>query len=356
MLLFGIGKRLGVAPLLLALLLVGVPSARADEPPAPKDDALDRLLEKLDESSAAPKAKPDAPDAKTGAGQAKAKDEAKDKDKDKAKDKDQKQAQDKADATKAQGKTEGEKAKGDVAPKDQALDNLLEKLGETKDRPDAQDERRGGRPMPGEGEDKDKDKDKDKGPGNEPMPPKAEQPDPGDLTGKDKTIDERLEELTGRKRKKKQGQDEDGSGPLSQVIKEMREVEQRLGKTDTGEETRKRQTEIVRNIDQLIEQLRNSSSQSRGKQIRTVSEAGQKPGSNPGQTPGANAGGAPNTKPAKPESKHAKVGSKDEWGHLPPELQQERAIAGDEEMLAAKQELIRLYFLSVSKKKLSRGE
>ena len=37
----------------------------------------------------------------------------------------------------------------------------------------------------------------------------------------------------------------------------MREVEERLGKPDTGEETRKKQTEIVKNLEQLIEQMRN---------------------------------------------------------------------------------------------------
>ena len=57
------------------------------------------------------------------------------------------------------------------------------------------------------------------------------------LQGKDKEIDEQLEEFAGKKRKKKDGEQEEGSGPLGEVIKEMRDVEQRLGKPDTGEET-----------------------------------------------------------------------------------------------------------------------
>jgi hypothetical protein len=202
--------------------------------------------------------------------------------------------------------------------------------------------------MPGEGEDKGKEKAK----GDEPLPPT-----PDELSGKDKTIDERLEELTGRRRKKKEGQDEEASGPLGQVIKEMREVEQRLGKPDTGEETRKKQTEIVKNLDQLIEQLRSSSAQSKGqKKTRLVNMPGQQPGSKPGQQPGANPGGAPNTKPSKPESKHAFAGGKDEWGHLPPELRQEIDNIAREVMLPSKEELIRLYYLSVSKKSLAREE
>jgi hypothetical protein len=315
---------------LLAFTLVGATTGHADDPPK-KDDALDRLLEKLDESPAppAPGAKAEKPDA--------AKPDP---------------APAKADPTKAKPAGEDEKAPGDVAPKDQALDSLLEKLGETKDRPDARDERRpGGRPMP------DKDQGEGEAKGKEPMPPKTDQPDPGDLTGRDKNIDERLEELTGRKRKKK-GQDEEESGPLSQVIKEMREVEQRLGKPDTGDETRKKQTEIVKNLDQLIEQLKNASAQMKGqKKTRLVNMPGPKPGSQqPGQTPGTNPGHAPNMKPAKPDGKHALVNGKDEWGHLPPELRQEMNNVEREVMLPSMEELIKRYYLSVSKKSLVREE
>jgi len=309
---------------LLALTLLGTPTSRGDEPPK-KDEALNRLFEKLDEpSQTTPKDNPDAP-------------------KDTPKSEPVKESKGATDTAQS-------KAGGEVAPKDQALDNLLEKLGETKDRPDAQDERRGGRPMPGE------DKNKDKKAGDEPMPPKTDPPAPDELTGKDKSIDERLEELTGRNRKKK-AQDEEGSGPLGQVIKEMREVEQRLGKPDTGDETRKKQTEIVKNLDQIIEQLRKSSSQMKTqKRSKLVMQPGQKPGSQPGQTEGANAAGAPNTKPAKPESKHAFANGKDEWGHLPPELRQEIDNIAREVMLPSKEELIRLYYLSVSKKSQSREE
>jgi hypothetical protein len=84
---------------------------------------------------------------------------------------------------------------------------------------------------------------------------------------------------------------------------------------------------------------------------------GQKPGSQqPGQTPGTNPGQAPNMKPAKPDGKHALVGGKDEWGHLPPELRQEMANVNRETMLPSKEELIKLYYLSVSKKSQVRGE
>jgi hypothetical protein len=62
------------------------------------------------------------------------------------------------------------------------------------------------------------------------------------------------------------------------------------------------------------------------------------------------------SKPAKPDGKHANVGDKDIWGHLPPELRQEMDNIAKEGMLPSKEELIRRYLLSVAKKSLTREE
>jgi hypothetical protein len=112
-----------------------------------------------------------------------------------------------------------------------------------------------------------------------------------------------LEERTGRRKKKDKDQEGEGSGPLAEVIKEMRDVEERLGKPDTGEATRKKQAEIVKNLDTIIEQLRSTSSSSKSKSLSMVKQAGQKPGSQPGTDPGSNGGQAPSTKPEKPSGK-----------------------------------------------------
>ena len=93
----------------------------------------------------------------------------------------------------------------------------------------------------------------------------------------------------------------EGGGPLGQVIKEMREVEQRLGKPDTGEETRKKQKQIVKNIETLIEQMKQSGGQSGAMAMRQVRSARPEARRPARPDPGANAGGAPNTKPAKPD-------------------------------------------------------
>ena len=247
-------------------------------------------------------------------------------------------------AEKPQAKASGAtRPAADVAPKDKALDSLLEKLGETPDKP-APDERRGAGGMPPP------DDKNDKKPADGPRKPTQE------LTGKSKDLDEHLEELTGRRKKKKEG--DEGSGPLSDVIKEMRDVEQRLGKPDTGEETRKKQQQIVKNLETLIEQMRASSGQSQGKMKRQLAmKPGEQPGPNSqGQTPGTTGGNAPHTKPEKPTNKRSLAGGKDEWGHLPPELRQEMENVFREEFLPSREELIKRYYDSVARKAVKRGE
>jgi len=238
---------------------------------------------------------------------------------------------------------------GDVSSQDKDLDALLEKLGETKDEP-APEERSRSRPQP----------DEPSGP-SKPAPggggasgEKTKQQDQG-LQGKDKEIDDKLEEFAGKKRKKKGGDQEEGSGPLGQIIKEMRDVEQRLGKPETGADTQSKQKRIVKQIDTLIQQMKQSGSSS-SMAMRRVRQQGQKPGDQPGQTPGANAAGAPTTKPAKPSDRHALAGGKNIWGHLPEELRQEMENVFKEEALPKQAELIRRYYLSVAKQKLVRGD
>lgn len=274
----------------------------------PRDDALDGLLKKLEEAKAPDTAKPSASE---------------------------------------KDKTGTPRKSGDLESKDKALDSLLEKLGETTETP-APDDKPRGAPGPG----------RDQPPG---QPGKGQdKPKGDDLKGEAKDLDQHLEELTGRKPKKKgrdQERDGDGNSPLAKVIKEMRDVEQRLGKPDTGEETRKKQAEIVKNLETLIEQLKKSSSQSQGK---TKKMLGMKPGSQPAsksdQNQGAMAKGVGKSMPEKPTSKRSLAGGKDEWGHLPEALRMEMENVFKEEGLPKKVELIRRYYLSLSKKMLVREE
>jgi hypothetical protein len=137
----------------------------------------------------------------------------------------------------------------------------------------------------------------------------------------------------------------------------MREVESRLGKPDTGEETRQKQAEIVKNLEQIIDQMRTMSGSSQSRARRLVMQKGQpKPGAPSGSMPGAEGGNAPHQRPARPDGKRPLVGDKDAWGHLPADLRQELENVSKEEPLPDKLELIRRYYLSVSQRKLSRKE
>ncbi|MBX6312505.1 MAG: hypothetical protein IRY99_06240 [Isosphaeraceae bacterium] len=292
---------------------------------AKKDEALDRLLEKLEGT------KP----ADSGPAEAKP-DEAKPKDQDEAK------------AKKDEPKNEAEAAKSDeakpfaeVEEKDKALDSLLEKLGGREDEPTTE-----GRPRPS----------------GMPAGPKPEEPDAdkAKLQGEEKDLDEHLEELLGRKKKKKDQQQQqqskpsDENSPLAEAIKKMREVEQRLGKTDTGEQTRQKQAEIVKQLDNILEQLRRAQGQGSGqgqRMTQLVRQAGQNSkGQNQGSQTGTNAGGVGPQKPLKPPTVHIDHRDKNTWGNLPPELRTELENTFREEALPSRAELISRYFLSVNKK------
>jgi hypothetical protein len=290
-----------------ALGLAGPSAGLAQDPKPPaKDEPLEKLLEKLEAKEKA--------------------DQAKDQDKDKEKDKDKKP--------------------GEVAPKDAELDKLLEGLGQTKDAPSPDDKKPG---QPG---------------GEGPKPPDGDKPKPPDLKDSEKDLDKRLAELNGKKEKPKDGRkrkQEDETGPLGQVIKEMRDVEERLGQPDTGEETRKKQSEIVKNLDGLIEQIKNAPSQSIGlKMIRDGQKPGQspKPGQ-PGNQPGAMAQGqgAPPMKPADPKKGAVSADlAKSIWGQLPAQFREEMGNVLNERALPSKEELIKLYYLSLGNKNASKED
>ncbi len=247
----------------------------------------------------------------------------------------------------------GKNGSGEVATQDKEIDELLEKLGETRDEPAAEEHSRSrSQPVEPDGPSR---PDAGGGPEHKTKPSSKPRSAEQGLEGKDKELDAKLEELLGKKRKKNREQQEDGSGPLGEIIKEMRDVEQRLGKPETGDDTQSRQKQIVKRIETLIQQIKQSGS-SGSMAMRMVRQPGQKPGNQQGQNPGANAAGAPPMKPMKPSDRHAPAGGQDVWGHLPPELRQEMENSFKEEALDTKAELIRRYYLSVAKQRLVRGD
>ena len=237
------------------------------------------------------------------------------------------------------------KTSGEVSGKDKELDDLLGKIGATKDEP-SPDEKKP--PMPGgEGDDKAKTS----------PDPSGGSKKPKDLTGEAKALDEHLKELAGKREKKAQkgaqGKQRD-QGPLGDLVKQMREVEERLGKPDTGEQTREKQAEIVKKMDTMIEQMKQAKSQQQAmRQLRK----GQKPGQGkPGDGQDNLADGPPSTRPEKPKGQSIVALDKDAWGHLPPELRSEMENVFKEDLLPARADLIKRYYIAVSRKSLAREE
>jgi hypothetical protein len=316
----------------LALTLPAASLARAQEPGKTKDAALDSLLDDLKKDGAddAPKAKKAAQKSepaqsksasgKTGPAQKSKEGPASG------------QNSGKPGSTPAPAKP-ATKAKP-LASKDQALDDLLGKLGESKDEPAPEERPKDGQP----GGEKSKDQ-------------PARDKETAKLGGKDKELDARLEELAGRKRKRPGADDEQRSGPVGEMIKEMRDVEKRLGKPDPSEDTQAKQKQIIKRIDTLIEQVRQSGSSAGRLTLRRRQRQGDQPGQQEGDQPGALAQGARPMKPAKPTSQHSTASDKSVWGHLPPELRQTMENTFKEEALTSKTELITRYFLSVGKGK-----
>ena len=339
------GASLGrvLSGLVVAVVLAAAPSTTgfAQETPQPKDDSIDSLLEKLsDPSDNAGKKDSTATSRKETPDQKKAADSSKFKD-----------TGSRSAAKGTSGLTTGKDGKPDakkpegsssLSGKDQEVDELLQKLGETPETPSPDDRRGGGGPAG---------KPDASAPPNRPGPAERNR-----LTGKDKETDEHLEELTGRKRRKKDD-NEERTGPAGQIIKEMRDIEQKLSKPDTGEATREEQKKVVKQIETLIEEARRTGQSSMRRMVmRQVRQAGQQGGKQQGSTDGAMAQGAPATKPSRPTSKHSNAGGKDIWGHLPPELRAEIENMINELPLSTKQELIDRYFLSVGKGKPLREE
>jgi hypothetical protein len=328
----------------IAVGLVAGPGmmVRAQDTPVPKDDAVESLLREISNPSdsagkepAKSTKKKDAPDQKKPGDSASAKGDP--------------GGKPAAKPTAPGGGKTSEKAASkpgsaaSLSGKDKEVDELLEKLGETKETPSPDERPRSGA---GGGE---------KTEGRQPAG-KPDKTDRSRLSGKDKETDEHLEELTGRKRRKKD--DDERSGPAGQIIKEMRDIEQKLAKPDTGESTREEQKKVVKRIESLIEEMKRSGQSSMGRMmIRRVNRPGQQqPGRQRRSTDGAMARGAPLTKPARPTTKRSTAGGQDIWGHLPDEMQYEMNNMFNELPLSIKEELIERYYLSVGTGKLKREE
>lgn len=264
-------------------------------------------------------------------------------------------------SAKAETQTSPESKSGQLENKDAGLDDLLKKLGGgSNDRPLPKGESNAGSGSKSEGGK----------PGESSQPGRSTLPKPSEgMAGlksrSDAELDQRLEEILGRKRKRSNqdenqqgGQENEPSNPeMKKLVERMREVENRLSEPDTGKETREKQKQIVESIDQIIERMRQmAQQQQQQRRQRQQQQQGQEMAQNDqqGQQPGAQAQGVGPQSLQKPSGKSSLDG-KDVWGHLPPELRDVMRNVFREESLPSREELVRRYYLSVSKKSMVRS-
>jgi hypothetical protein len=231
-------------------------------------------------------------------------------------------------------KQEDDPAQAEKQKKDKDLDSMLEKLGIREDRPDTK-----GKAGPAGAEAK-----KDK----------------ADVAPEDQDLDAHLRRLLGRidpKRDQNESDDGQEGGPMSDTMKKMREVEQRLAKLDTGEKTREEQQEIVKKLDRVLEQIKKArQQQQQGGQQDSTKMAGQQKGqqNQQGDPNSPNGGGAPPVKPKTPEQPTGLASAKDTWGHLQGSMRDVMDNVSRMMPLEGKQDLVERYFLSVAKRSVSR--
>jgi hypothetical protein len=199
-------------------------------------------------------------------------------------------------------------------------------------------------PLPPKPEDKTQKPDKDKEPKEEPDEPEED-------------LEQKIKELTDR------------------VAKDLQTAEERLDKKDAGDGTQQVQREVVKGIDELMEQMRrqqqqqqqqqqsSSSSQNAkkqagkpkggsGKQTKQTAR-GQRRQPSQGQTKTGQAGGSlqkyRNNQSDREMSKLADV-YKDVWGHLPEALRQEMDQYSREQFMAKYNDLLKQYYATVAEK------
>ena len=178
------------------------------------------------------------------------------------------------------------------------------------------------------------------------------------LDGDDQVFDDYLRRLLGRIDPDKQegnpeGQSGAEGGPLADTMKKMREVEKRLSELDTGETTRERQEQIIRDFDQLLQQIRQQQQQQQQQQQPTKMAGQQQP--QPGQNPSGESNGQENGSPPRtPEQNPAMVNAKDSWGHLQDSLREVMGNVSRMMPLEQKRDLIERYFTSVAKRSVDR--
>jgi hypothetical protein len=172
------------------------------------------------------------------------------------------------------------------------------------------------------------------------------------------TDDELFRKLTGGDALKSKQQ----KNPLEEAIRGMREAQKRIDGKDAGVKTRALQQDVVKNLEQLIEAIKQQtqSRSSSGKSPKPENgdpkrQASNPPESNPGKngTTRKDKSSESTEKPRDAENRQvapltSKRMGQDVWGHLPPALRQKLLNVYQDKYLPKYDDLVRRYFESLA--------
>ncbi len=163
----------------------------------------------------------------------------------------------------------------------------------------------------------------------------------------------------------------DGDNPLVSLNRKMREAERLMREAKGDAKTQDLQTQIVRKLEALIDELEqqqqqqqsSSSSSSKNQKQQQQKTADQRPQSQPQMKPGGPAREKPSSDPArdssgkvvkreteKPDMARMREMLKDIWGELPPRLRQEMMQSSVEKFIPKYELLIEEYFKALAEK------
>jgi hypothetical protein len=193
--------------------------------------------------------------------------------------------------------------------------------------------------------------------------PKTGQPRPGEhVTGKEQARDEdpeqRIKEI------------------MERVSKNLHTAQQRLGKKDSGDATQQVQRDIVKDLEELIEQTARQQQQNEQRQGSGSSAGSQKQrssqtrGSNtqprssaqrPKQSPMPQGRGKEGNNPREGKRQQDELSRiadlyKDIWGHLPLTLRQEMEQYSREQFMPKYQDLLKQYYATIAEKGRKKGD
>jgi len=179
--------------------------------------------------------------------------------------------------------------------------------------------------------------------------PDGPESDPVDNERPGATLRERMQRELGPAA---QAEDEN---PLLTVARRMREVEDRIGRSNTDDDTQSLQKQIVSDLDRLIEQAKkrckqckpgdgNPGSQSVASRSNPKSSGGQKPGTGNNQ-PAATASAKPgHAEPQRPDMGEMQEVMKRLWGELPQRDREQMLQSPPEKFLPKYERMIEQYF------------